>query len=260
MRSSVRDDMRLRCDRLRGLMAWTVVVVAPAGCSDSRPVEIASPFPHGYSVAVAPALNFSGAAELDPVRVADLFASELADVDHRLTILPVSRTVAVLAREGRRQIESPAHAYRVARRVGADALIVLGVTEYRPYPPMVVGMAVQVYGRVPSDFAIAPGGPDELRESATFEEMLRSDNGRGPKAQIQRVYNAAHEALAKSVRNYAEHRDADKSPYGWRRYMVSQELFLRFVCWDAAANLVDQERKRLQVVAAVPDAVEESLP
>lgn len=210
-------------------------------------------------MAIAPALNFSGAAELDPVRVADLFASELASADPNLTILPVSRTVAALARENRRQIESPAHAVRIARRLGVDAVVVLGVTEYRAYPPMIVGLVAQVYGRSPSDFA----EPDRFQDGPSLRAVGGQPDlptAKGPNAQIQQVYNASHDDVTDLVKKYADRRDADKSPYGWRRYMVSQELFLRFCCWASATRWVDQERQRLSMIAGAPDPIEETLP
>jgi hypothetical protein len=195
----------------------------------------------GYALAIAPALNFSGSNDLDPVRVADILASELGAVQG-LTILPVSRTVAVLAREGKFQIESPAHALRVAQQLGCDAICVPGVTDYNPYTPIVVGLALQLY-MLPKLEPPQSGKPMPQPTEAQIIEALT------PQAQIQAVYNGAHSDLAKRIKKYADSRDADKSPLGWRRYMVSQELFLRYCCWDSGRRLIEQQAMRSAVTS-----------
>src|SRR5262245_17825685 len=85
------------------------IVLAPLSCDKQKSdiVEV-SPYPPGFAVAVAPALNFSGSPDVDPVKVADALASELGSMAG-LNVLPVNRVMAVLAREGKWQIESPAH-------------------------------------------------------------------------------------------------------------------------------------------------------
>ncbi|MFO0973735.1 MAG: hypothetical protein U1A27_09895 [Phycisphaerae bacterium] len=219
--------------------AWIALVAASlAGCAE--PTHLAAtphPFPAGLTLAVAPALNFSGSAELDPVRVADLFASELA-THAGVTVLPVSRVVAVLAREGRIQIRSPAHAIQTAERLGCDGVCVVGITEYQPYSPLVVGLVAQVYVR--------PGRGGKPESGAAGGAGVFAD----PEAQVQRVYNSAHEPVADEIRKYAVDRDADQSPYGWRRYMVSQELFLRYCCFDASERLATQMSPELTPMAS----------
>lgn len=250
--SRTRATVASQC--LAALFGWILLVAA--GCTQKKPVEPppASPFPPGYSIAVAPALNFSGATELDPVRVADLFASELDSIDG-LTILPVSRTVAVLAREGRRQVESPAHAVSVAERVGADAIIVLGITEYDPYTPIVVGLAAQLYERSTGDWSRDLQPVEWSREGRPFPISAYAADPLRPRIQVQRVYNAAHEAVADRIKKYASRRNADQSPYGWRRYMVSQELYLRFCCWEAANRMIEERwQNRAEMTASLEHA------
>ncbi len=199
------------------------------------------PVSTGLTIAVAPALNFSGAADLDPVRVADLLASELSQAGG-WTVVPVNRTVAVLARDGKWQVESPAHALRVAAQLGVDGVCVPGITEYDPYTPMVVGMVCQLYVL---DLQQTSGG-----WSGAAAPITASSESLRPRLAAQTVFNAAQDRVVERLKKFAVARDADKSPFAWRRYMVSQELFLRFCCGEMAQRLLEQERERTPVSSA----------
>lgn len=228
---------------------WASVAVGllllPPGC-EKQTAEVAevSPYPPGFALAVAPALNFSGSPDVDPVRVADALASELGSTPG-LNVLPVNRVMAILAREGKWQIESPAHALRVAQQLGCDAIVVPALTEYGPYTPIVVGLVLQLYALPDADAKVS-GGTLANNPAISAPDV---GNPLSPRAQVQTVYNASHEDLAERVKKYGKVRDADKSPYAWRRYMLSQELFLRFCCWDSGNRLMEQERQRFAVAA-----------
>jgi hypothetical protein len=58
------------------------------------------------------------------------------------------------------------------------------------------------------------------------------------------VYNGTHSGVADAVRSYAEPRNENAGPLGWREYLKVQTLFLRF-CWhDAVYRMMTQERWR----------------
>jgi hypothetical protein len=59
-------------------------------------------------VAVAPALNFSGSPAFDPVKVADLMASELAGIPG-VGVIGVSRVLAVMRDQGVEHGAMPNH-------------------------------------------------------------------------------------------------------------------------------------------------------
>jgi hypothetical protein len=198
---------------------------------------------------VAPALNSSGSSQFDPVVVADLLASELSHVED-VVVVPVSRVLAVLAGQGRRQIESPSHALEVCESLGVEAIIVAAVTEYDPYDPPVVGMAAQIYA-LPGDSGSGLDPVAVSRRASPFAPEGPADSPLRPRAQTQRVFNASHDVVAEAVREYAQDRDADSSPLGWRKYTKSQRLFLRFCCWATVRELMKQEwhRQTGQVVS-----------
>ncbi len=237
--------------RASGVAAAMIVAPVMLGCSakDSDSV-VAFDYPQGYSVAIAPVLNFSGQFDVDPIVTADLLASEFTQFDG-ITVLPVNRVVAALAAEGKMQVESPSHALRVADAVGADAIVIAGITEYDAFTP-VVGLVVQMYAASPET---APGfdvvAASRLPWPTEVDDLA---NALMPVGQIQRTYNGSHNSVVKSVRRYAKPRSAEDHPYGWRQYLVVQKLYLRF-CWhDAIVRLMGQQAQRSVARAQAADS------
>ncbi len=174
-----------------------------AGCeSGPGSTRLAGPYPTPTIIAVAPALNFSGSRQFDPDQVADLMASELTHVDD-VHVIGVNRVLAVLKDEGRVEIVSPAHALSVSERLGADGILVFAITEYDPYEPPVVGLAAQLYAASEPPLVrrtrSATTGP-----AAPFEAPPATESSLRPRAQFQRVFNAAHEIVAEDVRRFAK--------------------------------------------------------
>lgn len=219
------------------ILTTLAFAIAPTGCSMHNNDGPPPAFPRGMSIAVAPILNFSGNFDLDPIKSADLLASELTDFDG-IVVLPVSRVVAALIAEGRDQIESPRHALDIARRIGADAILVAGVTEYDPYTPT-VGLVLQLYAQ-------SGERPSFLREESVVRAntpagLAASEDSLTPIGQIQKVYNATHDDVVSDVERYAHKRSAGDSPYGWQEYLKVQTQYLRF-CWhDALARMATRQ-------------------
>jgi hypothetical protein len=212
------------------------------GCrSGSRiePVSIANPTIGPTTIAVAPALNLSGSADFDPDRFADLMASELSYADG-ISVIPVSRVLGVLAAQGLDGVQSPRHALELTGWLGADAILVFAVTEYDPYDPPSIGISAQLYG------AWARTGSRTLDPTALARQPgPASEEGpasrRGLLAQSQRVYDASHESVVADVRRFAQYRAGDASPYGWRKYLVSQQHYIRFCCHATIRALLNDQ-------------------
>lgn len=266
---SLRSELRLRCDRWsygqsNQLSGWTarirakqsiavfwlwvgflgstvLVVGSSAGCRGSEKIPPAVSVRNwripGAAIAVAPAVNLSGSANFDPERFADLMASELHYVD-QTSVIPVSRVLAVLAAQGHRGVESPEHAMGLLKLLGADAILVFAVTEYDPYDPPSIGITAQLYGARPGS---------GVRETISQETESSADSRPGAPpverrtqlvAQTQRVFDAAHESVADDIRRFSAQRNADQSPFGWRRYVVSQQEFVRYCCHATVKSLL----------------------
>lgn len=220
-----------------------LIAVTAAGCSQQRTeTGPTTPYSRLMTIAVAPAMNFSGSSHWDPVRMGDLMASELSQVPG-INVVGVNRVLAVLARQGRDGIVSPAHALEVCDQLGVDGILVFAITEYDPYDPPVVGLAAQLYGPRPRNIGFDPVATS--REARPFPTDNVGNEAWRPWAQVQRTYNAAHETVQKAVESFGKKRDAERSPMGWRKYVASQELYMRFCCHSALSELMEQERNRV---------------
>jgi hypothetical protein len=207
-----------------------------AGCSQEKKpkcVVVVPSFPPGTSIAVAPPINASGSPDIDTVKVADLMASELSSFPG-IGVIGVNRVLAVLAEQGMPQIMSADHALAICDRLGADAIVVFAVTEYNPYTP-VVGLVAELYGRERSREPVDPVATSRM---ARPFPMPPEETGLRPWAQVQRTFNAEHEAIQDEVEEYADARDANETPFGWRKYLASQEYYLRYCCYSVARELV----------------------
>lgn len=213
-------------------------LVALAGCNDAQhgPYDV-WPYWAPKTLAVAPAINASGVATFDPVRVSDLAVSELGTFSG-VRVIGVNRVMAAMANRGLNSIRSPIDAIQVARDLGADGMIVFAVTEYDPYDPPIVGLAMQLYA--PSD-PFRPDWIDPVEESRrpTSRTAAAGRPASWPWAETQRVFNASHGDVVADVKTYARSRDAEHRPYGWRKYLVSQEHYLRFCLHAAMAELLN---------------------
>ncbi len=207
---------------------------------------------HRMAIAVAPALNHSGSQDFDPLRLADLMASELAQWPG-VRVIPLNRVLAHLAAENKERIESPAHALQVMERVGADGIVVFAVTEYDPYHPPVMGLTAQLYGIGPEQ----AGGFDPVaasRQASPFEGGAYSEL---PRAEYHRVFNSSDEAVQREIRRFALRRNAEDSPYGWRKFMASQENFWRFCCAVTTRELIRQEVTQVVALSERQNEVEQ---
>ena len=187
-------------------------------------------------IAVAPALNFSGSRDFDAEIVADLMASELSHVDG-FVVIPVSRVLSVLAQQGRDRIQSPEQAVEAMQALGAEAILVFAVTEYDPYEPPIVGITAQIYGGA-DDHGIARLDPVQASRTASPVGVHPVAAPNEPVAQSSQVFNSAHEPVVRALKTFARLRGADDSAFGWEKYLVSQEHYLRFCCQATIKELV----------------------
>jgi|GEM_PF-440942 len=216
-----------------------LVLGMPAGCATQRIVvrpDVANHTLGPMTIAVAPALNLSGASDFDPNRFADLMASELTLVEG-VKVVPVSRVLGVLTMQGHSTVESPEHARELIQLLGCDAILVFAITEYDPYDPPRIGVSAQLYGTRPC----AGGGavdPVALSRQASLAGAPATPGNRWLLAQSQRVIDSSHAAVVDEIRRYARLRDGGNSPYGWRKFMVSQQDYIRFCCFVTILELV----------------------
>jgi hypothetical protein len=225
------------------------VALAASGCSQKNPVKdtghLVSPYSRQLTIVVAPVLNYSGNQDLDPIKVTDILYSEMQSVEG-FAVVPTNRMLAQLARERIGVIETPQQAMKIANALGADAIVVSAITEYNPFYPPVVGMAVQVYGLQQESVRIPKIDPVAMERSASPLKLSTEIEPQfWPKNQMQRIYNSRDKKIAHQVEEFAEDRGNAESPYKWEVYLRSQEYYLRFVCYKAIKELLDKELQRV---------------
>lgn len=222
------------------LVALTMagLLATGGGCERKSvtPVVMRHPGNATLTIAVAPAWNFSGSGDLDVNRLADLMASELTYAEG-VSVVPVSRVLGVLSAQGVDRVLSPTHALELTELLGADLVLVFAVTEYDPYDPPSFGLSAQLYGTRPGPRR-STLDPVALSRKAALDATDPAPISRGLMASSQRVYDAAHDAVVADIRRFAAQRGGDDSPYGWRKYLVSQQHFMRFCCYATAEALL----------------------
>jgi hypothetical protein len=182
-----------------------------AGCASTGAQERSPELPPlPRTVVVAPVLNLSGNSQVDALAVTDAVASEMVSFPG-VTVIPVNNVLAALAETGRASVQSPPEACQLARDFGADGTVVVALTEYRPTDPPLVGMILQYY--------------------------QAAGDGATPRVQVQRVFNAADNRTLVEMKEYGEDRDGGRSPYGWRKYAHSQELYVRYCSWSLIRSM-----------------------
>ena len=220
---------------------WLVGALALVGCQTGGKrvgaVSIANHTLGPMTIAVAPALNVSGSRDFDPNRLADLMASELSFAEG-ISVIPVSRVLAVLAAQGFDEVQSASHALELAKLVGADAILVTSVTEYDPYDPPSVGLTAQLLGHRPGA-GFTGLDPTALSRRATLAGSLVGGGSDELLLQTQRVYNASHGSVVDDIKIFAALRDGSNSPFGWRKFVVSQQHFIRYCCYATIRNLLN---------------------
>lgn len=230
LRRRIAITLRLGC-------SLALLLLLP-GCAWLGRREAPPPPPPARVFVVAPVLNLSGATDVDALRLTDLLASECVSFPG-VTVIPVNLTLAELLRQGKEYVETPEDAVALAQVFGADATLVFAVTEYDPYDPPIVGLVLQYY---PAQSASRPlTGFDPLTASRAVAEpevALSVAAPPTPRWQIQRVFDASQETLLANLRSYAEQRDGQRSPYGWQKYMKSQELFVRYCGWSLIRTML----------------------
>jgi len=234
------------------LMAMGLLVV---GCERlfpqriEQPRRMVSPYPAAKLWAVAPFHNESGASVADPVRMADKLTQRLQQVED-IQVLPVNRVLAAMQQEG---LQSPPteldQAMRLMQRLDADGLIVGTLTAWNPYDPPKLGASIALFSRRNprtdnglDTRALSGAATDDLPSGATVYQQ--------PVAEAGGYFDAANGRVVKQLRDYATGRTPSDSPSGWRRYLLSMDLYLEFVSHRLASDLLEEEWWRLTRAAA----------
>lgn len=182
-------------------------------------------------------LNLSGSRDWDVLKVTDSLASELQQFPG-VTVIPINRSLAALAEQGKTTVDSPDTAVWLAEELRADATVVAAITEYNPYDPPIVGLILQLYAPVSVHGASGLDAVAASRQATDFAPAGDIASAGDRPLQIQRVFNASDTRVLDEMEKYAKKRKGRESPYGWQVHAKSQELFVRFSLWSAIRSML----------------------
>ncbi len=196
-----------------------------AGCSfhSSKYMKYPeNPYPHVRAIAVAP---FLSEGKGDGLEAAEVFANELAQVPGIRVIRPGHVKDAVL--KDASQIANVQEALAVARKLGADAIIVGCVTDYDPYPPPRAGIAIQMFAENPT--AENPGGDPTSEVLSGRPLAVAPGEQRFLVISFERVFDAHQAATRDELRDYAESfTPEDRGFQGEGYFLGVYERYLHF--------------------------------
>jgi hypothetical protein len=229
--------------RLAVVALAAVAAVAIAGCT-VRPggERLVNPFPAIRTFVVAPVMNLSTTARLDMIEVTNALTSELQQVEG-VAVVPIGRVYEYLAAQQVATVGSPEEARALAQVFHADAVIVAAVTEYDPFVPPRMGLAVQVYTAAVGSTGGAAFDPVQSSRSAV-PFPIGDEAASMPLDAVNRVFSGANTDVEDLARLYARERQSDASPYGWRRFIVNQREFQRLCSYGIIRELLGEEARK----------------
>jgi hypothetical protein len=145
---------------------------------------VKNPIPGMTTVAVAPFVNLSAERVVDGRRFALAYHAELQKIPG-YQVIPVGVTEQAMVDLGI-DLDGPDDALKLAKALGADAIVVGAVTDYTPYYPPRIGLQVSWYAPEPQRFS--PGIPTDpqLSEAVKIWRFAASERARnnGPEAEL----------------------------------------------------------------------------
>jgi len=246
-----RPGLRIvRCAVLTACLIAPVLTVGGCARGMAAPAEHISPYSSATGDvlwAVAPLRNETGTTVADAERISDQLVAA-ADQIRGIRCLPLNRTLVAMRKLELGAIESPDQMKRLASELGVDGVIVGSVTAYDPYHPPTLGLALALYAR--------PGHLDrrgqemidtrQLQYQPTEYRYFQNSNFEdAPVSVISATLDGKNHGVQMRVEAYAIGRTDPVSALGWRRYLMSMDLYTEFAAWHAVGRLLDHEWLRL---------------
>jgi hypothetical protein len=149
---------------------------------------VTNPIPGMTTVAVAPFVNLSAERVVDGRRFALAYHAELQKIPG-YQVIPVGVTEQAMVDLGI-DLDGPDDALKLAKALGADAIVVGAVTDYTPYYPPRIGLQVSWYAPEPQRFS--PGIPTDpqLSEAVKIWRFAASERARNAGSAAELIVRA----------------------------------------------------------------------
>jgi hypothetical protein len=248
--------------RMDWCLAGLVLILSICGCVDPNKIEQPSaelaPYPDKKVWAVVPFVNLSGDASVSGMDFATALIQQIQQIDG-LDAIPVTRVIEAQKAAGfdPRSVLTETAARQLIRVLKVDGLITGEVTSWDPYTPPKIGARIRLYARP----LTAGEAASKSKTGLDYRRLLTAANaaqvpgvGSGPRfvAQVSHHFDAANGGVLFRIKDYARGRVPIDSPSGWRRYLLSSDLFREFVSHELVRRLFDLEWDRQTAVGRSP--------
>ncbi|HZE97177.1 MAG TPA: hypothetical protein VE981_09120 [Planctomycetota bacterium] len=198
-------------------LPWLLLLLA-AGCTSTPPP--ASKSTEIRLVAILPFFNETGGSSFDAEEFGGILASEFVKAWGVRVVRP-----AHLRAASSEPIVTVEDAVRVARTLGADAVLACAVTDYDPYDPPRIGVHVQLLRT--EGQSLSAKDLDGLLQSASWKKGPLAMTPAGAAhaiAAFERVYDAREAAVRAQVAGFAQRLSIRPS-----EVLAVQSRYLQFV-------------------------------
>lgn len=201
----------------------------------------ANPYPEARRVVVLPMVNMTR-ERLDVEEWSTIFASELVKFPGFEVIRP--QMVRALLKEDEK-IATLDEAIRFARKLKADAVVAIAVTDHESYDPPRTALSVQWLRT--SARAMSASDIDRIIQSATWRGPF--EIGRAQAGFVIDGYEEMWDAHSRNVRNevtkYADAQDADGTAFAdGNQFLAVQSRWIQFVSNQAIWRFVTRKGMR----------------
>lgn len=194
-------------------------------------------------IVVLPFMNQTDDAKLDTGGFANIFSSELVKFPGFEVIRP---QVAMAAVEEGKSIRTLEDAIAVGRRLKADAIIAVAVTDHSPYDPPRTALAVQVLWT--SARSVSSLEIDRLVVSASWRvgplPMSRERAGHLLDA-FEEIWDAHNKTVREEVVAYSDSQEGEDTAYrDGHQFLAIQERWMQFVSNQAINRFIRRAGQR----------------
>ena len=228
-----------------GLTVGCLLVLLPAGCGPqlkNPDVLVAPDVPSVW--AVVPMTNESGVSQADMLAFSDILVQQIEEV-HGLQCLPLNRTISAMQALGLKTVMTNADARLLQQVHQVDGLVVGTVTAWDPYPPIVLGAALQLYLR---DAGHQQMNPRDVVMAFRERDETGSNHG-GSIIQASGLFDASNHRTLVDLANFARGRHVPDSAFGEDVYLVSMDRYTQFASFRLVRQLLLQQQIALTAQA-----------